>query len=173
MKLLFVYGSTEGQTKKIADKCSLHLEGGNHDVSLKDCRHGMPNLNILSFDGAIIAGSVHQKRHQKSLENFTLAHRKELMKIPTLLLSISLSIAFRNGASEAQKYVEDFYEITGFKTEKFCLVAGALKFDQYDHYMDQIIRHVVLENQQDIREDKEFTDWPALYKTLDAFCDTI
>ncbi|WP_419910870.1 flavodoxin domain-containing protein [Hoeflea sp.] len=169
MRILLIYGTTEGQTRKIADFCAERLKAAGHDVDESDSRRRLPDLDVASFDAAILAGSVHQKSHQESLINFTVAHRAQLKTLPTLLVSVSLSVAFENGADEARRYVDRFVEDTGFEPRSIALVAGALKYDQYDYYMNQIVEHVVLENRAPITEDREFTDWDALGKELDAF----
>ena len=53
------------------------------------------------------------------------------------------------------------------------LVAGALRFEQYSYYMSSIIEHVVLENREMIREDREFTDWNLLAAQLENFVASI
>lgn len=172
MKVLFVYGTTEGQTGKIADFCSARLADAGHTIDLRDSRR-TANLDISSYDAAILAGSVHEKRHQESLENFTFAHRVSLKGIPTLLISVSLSIAFENGESEARDYVRSFVERTEFEPGKVALVAGALKVAQYDYYMSQIVEFVVLKDQEQTVQDREFTDWDHLGETLDEFVSSV
>ncbi|MDA4844284.1 flavodoxin domain-containing protein [Hoeflea poritis] len=169
MRFLLIYGTTEGQTRKIAEYCAERLKQAGHEVDIGDSRRRMLDLVIPSYDAVILAGSVHQQTHQETLLNFTVAHRKQLKELPTLLISVSLSIAFENGAEEARRYVDRFIEDTGFEPRAIALAAGALKYDQYDYYMNQIVEHVVLENRAPITEDREFTDWDALGKELDAF----
>ncbi|MCY6381198.1 flavodoxin domain-containing protein [Hoeflea prorocentri] len=173
MRILLVYGTTEGQTRKIAEFCSTRLTEAGHEVEMRDSRRRMVDLDMPSFDAVILAGSVHQKQHQETLQNFAVAHRKQLKAIPTMLLSVSLSIAFENGEAEAARYVDGFVEDTGLKPDFVELVAGALKFDQYDYFMNQIVEHIVLENREPITEDREFTDWDALGKAVDAFTGSV
>ncbi|MEM6462152.1 MAG: flavodoxin domain-containing protein [Pseudomonadota bacterium] len=169
MRILLVYATTEGQTRKIAEFCAAHLEKNAHEVDLRNSNRRMVDLDISTFDVVILAGSVHQRHHQESLSNFVVAHRKQMKELPTLLVSVSLSIAFEGGEKEAQKYIDDFIDDTAFKPAAVSLVAGALKFEQYDYYMNQIVEHIVLEDRTKITEDHEFTDWDTLAQELDAF----
>lgn len=169
MKILLVYGSTEGQTRKIAEFCAARLGDAGHGVDVRDSRRRMVDLDLSEFDAVILAGSVHQKTHQESLANFVIAHRKALKNMRTLLISVSLAIAFENGDEEARQYVKGFADYVGFEPGDVVLVAGALKFDEYDYYMNQIVEHVVLENRGTIHGDREFTDWDKLGDALDAF----
>ena len=169
MNILLLYGTTEGQTRKIAGFCKEHLTEGGHSVEVRKSEQRSSDLEISEFDAVILAGSVHQKSHQESLENFAFAHCEQLEKLPTLLISVSLSIAFENGKEEAESYVRHFVENTGFKPGKVALVGGALKFEMYGYYMSHIIEHIVLKDREKINEDREFTDWNALKSTLDEF----
>ena len=101
MNILLVYGSTEGQMRKIAEFCADHLSKGGHAVDLRDSRLRMLDLDIAAFETVILAGSVHQKTHQETLTNFVIAHKAQLKTKPSLLISVSLSIAFENGEAEA------------------------------------------------------------------------
>ncbi|MGI9352436.1 MAG: flavodoxin domain-containing protein [Rhizobiaceae bacterium] len=169
MNILLLYGSTEGHTRKIAEYCENYLVNNGHTVEVRKSKQRSSDLDIANFDGVILAGSVHQKRHQETLENFVFAHREQLKKLPTLLISVSLSIAFENGKEEASRYVELLIENTKFKPDCVALVGGALKFEMYGYYMSHIVEHVVLKDREKISEDREFTDWDDLRLKLDAF----
>ena len=169
MDIFIIYGTGEGHTRKIAEFCSAHLKDAGHKVEIRNCDRRMSGLHISQFDAVILAGSVHRQRHQESLENFAVAHREQLEKIPSLFLSVSLSIAFENGELEAGKYVRGFVESTGFEPNSVVLVAGALRFDQYSYYMSHIVEHVVLKGREEIKEDREFTDWKSLAGEIDSF----
>ena len=169
MRVLIVYGTTEGQTRKIAKFCANQLSEAGHQTQLLDSLRPMVDVELTAFDCVVLAGSVHKRRHQDSLTNFVIAHREQLQQRPSLLVSVSLSIAFEGGDREAQEYVDEFVAYTRFKPSAQALVAGALKFDQYDYYMNQIVEFVVLQDRSNITEDQEFTDWETLAGALDAF----
>jgi len=169
MRILIVYGTTEGQTRKIAKFCAAHLSEAGHQTQLLDSLRPMVDVEVNAFDCVVLAGSVHKRQHQDSLTNFVIARREQLEKQPSLLISVSLSIAFEGGDKEAQGYVDKFTAYTRFKPTAQALVAGALKFDQYDYYMNQIVEFVVLQDRSKITEDHEFTDWETLAEELDAF----
>lgn len=169
MQVLFVYGTTEGQTHKIADFCGKRLVDQGHEVDLYDIGNRRLSREISDFEAVVLAGSVHQERHQEDLENFVFARKQELRTLPSLLISVSLSIAFENGKDAAEGYVRSFVRETEFTPTDILLLGGALKFDKYGYYMNQIIEHVVLKDREMITEDREFTDWELLKHTLDAF----
>jgi menaquinone-dependent protoporphyrinogen oxidase len=63
-----------------------------------------------------------------------MASLPELQRRPTLFLSVSLSAAFPDGMLEAQSYVNDFLVNTGWKPTQSLLIAGALRYDEYDYF---------------------------------------
>ena len=47
MRVLIAYGSTEGQTRKIAEKSAEHLRQLQHDVQLVDCCELQTDFDIF------------------------------------------------------------------------------------------------------------------------------
>jgi menaquinone-dependent protoporphyrinogen oxidase len=170
MRILIAYGTSEGQTRKIAKTVAARLLELGHDAPFVDTA-GLEESNVGSYDKIIVAASVHQQRHQESVEVFVIANLAELQKKPTLFLSVSLSAAFPDGISEAQSYADNFLVSTGWKPTQSLLIAGALRYDEYDYFKAQIIQHVVLKCREveGAKGDYEFTDWDTLSRAVEAF----
>ena len=141
-----------------------------HEAHLFDTA-SLEDIHVNSYDKIVVAGSVHQQRHQESVEVFVMASLAELQKRPTLFLSVSLSAAFSEGMLEAQSYVDAFFVSTGWKPTQSLLVAGALRYSEYDYFKEQIIEHVVLKGRrvEGPKGDYEFTDWETLSRAVDSF----
>ena len=171
MKILVVYGTTEGHTRKICERVEEDLKAKGHDTVLQNTSRWQENFQVESYDKLVIAGSVHAKKHQRDLEMFAIANREKMKAKPTLFLSVSLSAAFPGGEEEAQSYIDTFAEYTGWTPTRTLAVAGALRYDEYDYFMEQIVQHVVLEGRDQDQEegDREFTDWDGLMSTVDEF----
>lgn len=171
MKVLIAFGTAEGQTRKIAEAVAARVRELGHDARLFDTASSPKVLHMDSYDKIVVAGSVHQQRHQESLEEFVMARISELQKKPTLFLSVSLSAAFAEGMTEARSYVESFLAGTGWKPTQSALVAGALRHAEYDYFKEQIIEHIVLKGRmaETPVQDCEFTDWAALSRVIDSF----
>ena len=142
-----------------------------HDAHLFDTASSPEDLHANSYDKIIVAGSVHHQQHQEFIEVFVTARLAELKTRPTLFLSVSLSAAFSEGTSEARSYVDAFLGSTGWKPTQSLLVAGALRYAEYDYFKEQIIEHVVLKGRkvEGPKGDYEFTDWEALSRAVDSF----
>lgn len=171
MKILIVFGSTEGQTRKISQHARDHLAAQSHTVDLIDSENPGNHPDWESFDGVIVAGSVHQERHQDSLVNFVLAHRKQLEGRTSALISVSLAAATEDGRTNAQRYVDRFTSATSFAPDQQLLLAGALRYSKYDYFKVEIVKHVVMKaaGEFEATGEHEFTDWNALDAFLDGF----
>ena len=171
MKILIAYGTTEGQTRKVAETISTQIQRPGHEVELFDTANLQKDLKIKSFDKIILAGSVHQKAYQESLRLFIKANLMALDNKPTMFISVSLASAFDDRQVEAEGYAADLSEELGWKPTKILLVAGAIKYDEYDYFKEQIIKHIALRGRSvDIQEgSQEFTDWSDLAKNVEYF----
>jgi menaquinone-dependent protoporphyrinogen oxidase len=171
MRILIAYGTSEGQTRKIAEAVAARVHELGHDGDLFDTVSSPGDMHVDSYDKIIVAGSVHQQRHQEFVELFVTARLAELQKRPTLFLSISLSAAFSEGIPEARSYVDAFLVGTGWTPTQTLLVAGALRYGEYDYFKEQIIEHIVLKSRkvEGPKGDYDFTDWAALFQAVDSF----
>jgi menaquinone-dependent protoporphyrinogen oxidase len=171
MRILVAFGTSEGQTRKIAEAVVAHVHDLGHDAQLFDTAGNPADLHVDSYDKIVVAGSVHQQRHQESVEDFVTAKLADLRERPTLFLSVSLSAAFPEGLTEAQSYVDAFLAGTGWKPAQTLLVAGALQYTGYDYFQEQVIEHIVLKGHkvEGPKGDLEFTDWASLSRVIDSF----
>ena len=170
MKILIVYATTEGQTRKIARFAADHLTGKGHSVELlhaEDAEDAVPG----DYGGVILAGSIHAGHYQAPLVDFAKANAAALDRVPNLFLSVSLSAAGRDAKDwEGLGMVLDaFKERTGWTPARVEQVAGALRYSQYDFLRYWAMRWIASQRGQrhDHDEDVEFTDWEKLAALLD------
>ena len=174
MNVLIVYGTSEGQTRKIAGWTATHIRERRHQVELQDSAALMSDLKLAGFNAFIIAASVHQEHHQETVTNFVFAHHELLNAKPSALISVSLSAALEDQKTEAQKYVDRFVSVTGWQPRMTLLLGGALRFTKYDYFQEQFVKFVVMKRGGDPspERDHEFTDWNALAGFADRFLET-
>lgn len=173
MNILILYGTTEGQTQKIAEWATKHVGGRGHHVELRDSASLASDSGLVTFHAFIIAASVHQERHQDTVTNFVTAHRELLNNKPSAFVSVSLSAALEKEKPDAQRYVDRFVSVTGWHPRMTLLLGGALRFTDYDYYEEQIVKFIVMKHVDAASSgrDHEFTDWDALTRFLDEFLD--
>jgi menaquinone-dependent protoporphyrinogen oxidase len=90
MNVLIVYGTTEGQTRRIAEWTTTHVSQRGHQVELRDSASLACDSDLETFHAFIIAASVHQERHQDTVINFVIAHHELLNTRPSAFISVSV-----------------------------------------------------------------------------------
>ena len=170
MKILVAYGTTEGQTRKIARFTADRLADAGHAVELLDVADA-EGLDLGRFGAAVLAGSIHGGRYQRALTEFARANAQALGARPTLFLSVSLSAA----GADAEDWegirgiAERFAQETGWRPGQVEHVAGAFRFGEYDYFKGWMMRRIAREKGEtvDPKGDTEYTDWDALAGTVD------
>ena len=175
MNILVVYGTTEGQTRKIAERIVERIGEHGPSAELLDSISLPRDLDVGAYDAMIVAGSVHQHRHQASVVHFVSEHLKQLNTKPTAFVSVSLAAELEEDEREAQGYVDRFLAETGWRPTETVLVAGALRYTQYDFFKRQIMKLIVWKGggPTDADRDYEFTDWDAVSEFVDSFLEKI
>lgn len=172
MYLLIAYATTDGQTRKIARYAADRLVRSGQSVELLDIKDA-DGLDLGRFDGAILAGSLHVGGYQKTLSEFACNRHADLANLPTLFLAVSLSAAGTDAEDWAglRKCLAAFETDTGWTPGRVEHVAGAFKFSEYDVFRAWAMKRIADQKGQDIAPgaDKEYTDWNALGRAVDAW----
>ncbi len=171
MNFLIVYGTTEGQTRKICEWTAKYIRDRGHMVELHDSSDPTFHGHLDVFQAFVIAASVHQEQHQKAIKNFATAHSELLNIRPSAFISVSLSAVLEETRSEAQSYVDRLISLTGWRPHMTLLLGGALRFTEYDFFQEQVVKFIVMKRGlgSATESDCEFTDWNALAGFLNDF----
>lgn len=173
MKTLILYGTTEGQTRKIADFVANRLRKQGDYVTLTDAADAPWDLRPNEYDAAILAASLHAGIYQEPLIKFARSHHDRLNQMPSAFLSVSLSAAGRE-AEELKgiaECAERFKQETGWTPTDVHHIAGAFRFTEYDFFKRWVMRMIAWEKGVKIgaSQELELTDWDALAKIADTF----
>ena len=172
MRILVVYATTDGQTRKIARFAADHLTDLGHATELLNAAD-TEGLDLGRFGAAVLAGSLHAGGFQKTLAAFAKDNAAALNAKPTLFLPVSLSAAGNDEEDwkGLRACVDGFLDQTGWQPTRTAHVAGAFRFTEYDFFRAWAMRRIADAKQQvvDPHSDKEYTDWPALAAALTAW----
>jgi menaquinone-dependent protoporphyrinogen oxidase len=171
--ILVLYGTTEGQTRKIAEFIGAALRKRGCLAVVLDSASPEADRISPSYAGAILGGSLHQGKHQAALEHFVRAHAGWLASIPTAFFSVSLAAAGADEEehAEAKRLAEQFIADTGLKPVASRCIAGALKYTQYD-FMKRFVMKMIAKREggsTDTSRDHEYTDWSDVERFVDEF----
>ena len=172
MNVLIAFGTTEGQTRKIARSMAQSIRENGHVVTIYDCseRNAAPDVN--DFDTVILAASVHHRRYQTDLYDFVQSNLEALKAKPVAFVSVSLSVTLASGEAEAREYVDDFIKETGLRFEAVHLAEGAVRYFEYGPSDELTIDLIVFKGQKKMPKrdgNPEYTDWQALNTFADTF----
>jgi len=172
MNILIAYASTEGQTRKIARYTADYLIGQGHSVELAGAADAM-DAELARFDAVLLAGSVHAGKYQKSLVKLAKSKAPALAQTRSAFMSVSLAAAGSDtddwaGLSEC---VNRFAEKSGWVPPTVMHVAGAFRFAEYDFFKSWAMRWIAAQKHEEAGpgQDKEYTDWAGLKRTLDGW----
>ena len=171
--ILVVYGTTEGQSRKIAEFISNVIRAQGIDVETVDSATDAATKVQPVHAAAIVCGSLHQQHYQSSLLHFVRQNRAWLVGIPTAFASVSMTAVLNDAQSRAEleQVAKHFYGETGW-TPRFTLhVAGALRYTQYDFFKRLVMKLIAkyYGGDTDTLHDHEYTDWDALTRFVHDF----
>jgi menaquinone-dependent protoporphyrinogen oxidase len=160
-KILIVFGTTDGQTRKIADALGRAMRSPETDVRVVEA--GRPDVSPTGYDGVVVAASVHAGGYQRSVRRWLRKHAGELRDAPTAFVSVSLGVLQREAAvqEELRAIVDRLCDATKWTPTLVKHVAGALKYTQYNPVQRLIMKRIVSKagGDTDTTRDYEYTDW--------------
>lgn len=171
MKLLILYGTTEGQTRKIAHFLEDEAEQRGWTANMYDLSQETPSLT--GYDAVVMASSIHMGKYQAAVADFAIRNAVELNKIPSAFLSVSLTAAGNDEESwkELHEITDHFLKHCEWNPTQTLQVAGALKYTQYDWLKKQLLRMIAKNSggSTDTKHDHEYTNWEEVRGFVKGF----
>ena len=174
MKLLLVYGTTEGQTRKVAQFVHDLLAREGHQTRVVNAiDSAAESADPLEFDAVIIAASLHAGHYQPALIDFVTRHAAAINSRPNAFLSVSLAAASddEDDVQGLEQCVANFTQQTGWVPQHTQHVAGAFRYTSYDFLKRWAMKYIAYRKggPTDTSRDHELTDWADLAQFVDAF----
>jgi len=180
--ILVLYATHQGQTQRIAEHMADSVRAHGLLADVVNAAHIPEGLSLDVYSAAIVAASVHLGRHEKEIVRFVKDHVKDLERIPTAFLSVSLSEAGAEdatappenrarAAADATRMIDAFLAETGWHPSSIKAVAGALLYTKYNFLLRFVMKRISHQagGTTDTSKDHEYTDWGALDKLVDEF----
>jgi len=171
LRLLVVYGTTDGHTAKVARFLAdeFRAKGGLVDV----CDSDTENPDPRDYVGVVVAASLHGGRYQHGVARWVRSHAAALRGKPTAFLSVCLAVLETDPAveHELEAIQQHFFAQTGWTPPWVKRVAGALLYTQYGWFKRMVMRRLVAKagGSTDLSRDHVYTDWEALRVFVNAF----
>jgi len=173
MRILILFATIEGHTRKIVEHISSMLKEAGHEVRMINATSEQTVPTADEFDASIVAAPVHIGTFPAPMRRLVKANAESLMARPGAFVSVSLAAASSDESeiAEVAKYVEEFSKETAWWPVSMHHAAGALKYTEYDFFRRWMLKRIVGKDggPTDTSQDYEFTDWDALDRFVNNF----
>jgi menaquinone-dependent protoporphyrinogen oxidase len=170
-RVLVVFGTTDGQTAKIAQTLGGRLSAAGHDVSVVD--PAAAPADISAYDAIIVAASVHAGGYQRNVARWVRTHARGLDGKPNAFVSVCLGVLQQDPKvnQDLQGILDGFSHTTGWRPSETKIVAGALKYTRYNLLKRWIMKRIAAKagGDTDTSRDYEYTNWADLQQFADSF----
>jgi menaquinone-dependent protoporphyrinogen oxidase len=162
-RVLILYGTTDGHTKKIAAALTGVLTWEGCRVDTVDAKRASPDVAPQWYDGVIVAASIHVGGYQRPVKRWISRHASQLNRVPSAFISVCLGVL--EPTDRAQREVrairDRFLERSGWQPAVRETVAGALTYTKYGWLKKWVMRRIVAKagGDTDTTRDFEYTDW--------------
>jgi len=160
-RILVLYGTTHGQTRKISEVLAAEMRARGADVDLVDAAAHSPVLT--AYAAVVVAASVHAGGYQRSVGRWVQANAAALRSRPTAFISVCLGVLQHDPAvdRELKAIIDRFVAANGWQPDVTKVVAGGLPYTRYNWFTRWAMKRIVRKAGGDIdtSRDYEYTDW--------------
>ncbi len=162
-RVLIVFASSYGQTRRIAGRIAELLAKHDIEVDIVDARERKPFVRSARWDAVVVGASIIARGHQPTVRDFIMRNLDDLNAMPSAFFSVSASAGSvhaknREAAATLRK---DFLEEMGWHPSLDVSFAGAINFTEYNWLLRQYMKYAAKLNggSTDTSRDHEYTDW--------------
>jgi len=164
-RILIIYGTSEGQTAKIADAMASTLRKGGASVDVFNAVESWLPAPA-EYSVVFVAASIHSGGYQRAVGRWVRAHAKALNGKRTAFVSVCLAVLTKapKVQQELDAIVRQFLDANGWQPAETKFVAGALAYSKYGWLKRWIMRRIAAKahGDTDASRDYEYTDWEDL-----------
>jgi menaquinone-dependent protoporphyrinogen oxidase len=167
-RIYIPYATSEGQTARIAEYIADVVRDHGHKADAVELSEAE---SPLEYDGVIIGSSIHMGKHDKRAGKYVHEHLHALEGMASAFFSVSL--AAHGEHEEAEGYVEEFEQETGWRPDRVGIFSGALLYTQYGFLKRRLMRKIASEKPgslgTDISRDYVYTEWDGVRRFAEDF----
>ncbi len=173
-RILIIYGTSYGQTAKIAARLDELISRRGHEVTLVDAKGRGSGGSLDGCDGVIVGSSVIAPRgHQPAIRRFVQHNRSALNSTVSAFYSVTASAGsmFAESRDAAHQLLENFLVRTDWHPRLTASMAGAVNYTRYNPFLRWFMKRASRVNggSTDTSRDHEYTDWAQVERFADDF----
>lgn len=162
-RVLIFFGTSYGQTEKIANRIAATLQRGGMAVELCNAGTCRPSVPVEQYSGVVVGTSVVVRGQQPAIRQFVRENVTTLNRLPSAFFQVSASAgsASERGRQAAQRMVDEFIKANGWTPVLSASVAGAINYTRYNFLLRWYMKRASAKNggSTDTSRDHEYTDW--------------
>jgi menaquinone-dependent protoporphyrinogen oxidase len=162
-RILVIYGTSYGQTGKIARRIAETLKFRGLETELCDAGNGAPRLAPDRYSAIVIGSSIIAGGHQTSIKQFVADNIAILNRQPSAFFQVSASAGSGSveGRNAAQRILDEFVAKNHWTPTLCSSLAGAINYTQYNPFLRWYMKRAAAQHggSTDTSRDHELTDW--------------
>lgn len=165
-RVLVLYATREGQTRKIAVRIAKHLQDLGTRVQLADAADTtqVSTLDLAKFDLLVFGASMHAGGLEEELVTYVNGHRQQIEAMPRSLFLVLLSAATKDAELRARWLADAAAKLNRqlrVRFEDIETIAGALTYSKYSLPLKWLMKRIARQAGEatDTSKDYEYTDW--------------
>jgi menaquinone-dependent protoporphyrinogen oxidase len=160
-RILIIYSTTDGHTRKICRHLRQVIEQQDHQVTLMSI-DDKPNVDLESFDKIVIGASIRYGKHSKQVYEYIKRNEQILDSRPNAFFSVNV-VARKpeKNQPETNPYLKKFLKQISWQPKEVAVFAGKIDYQMYNFRDRQIIRLIMwmTKGPTDPETVVEFTNW--------------
>lgn len=176
-RILIVYGTSYGQTARIANRLHRLLFERGFDVTLLDGGALPADFCPVDYDGVLVGASMIMRGYQKPIATFVRRHAAVLNARPSAFFAVSGAAGSKNPLerAEAHRLVDAFCRKAGWHPVLAVSLAGAIAYTRYNILLRWAMQRISRKEggSTDTSRDHEYTDWHQVEQLAAEFAERV
>ncbi|HET7468709.1 MAG TPA: flavodoxin domain-containing protein [Gemmatimonadales bacterium] len=163
--ILVIYGSTYGQTERIARRIGELLHQAGYLVDTHRGDRLPEHLTLETYSGVVVAASVLAGYHQRYIRTFVRHNAARLNRLASAFVSVCGSAG--SDPAKASAYIEGLLEESGWRPMITRSFTGGVAYTKYSWPVRWVLKRINRSKglPTDTSRDWDFTEW----REVDAF----
>ncbi len=163
-KILIVYSTTDGHTRRICERLKQVAEGNGQSVVVTFV-DDEPNVDLEPYDKVVIGASIRYGKHSPQIHEFIDRNQVALESKPNAFFSVNV-VARKpdKNQPETNPYLKKFLQRIDWNPMALAVFAGKIDYPKYTFWDRQAIRFIMwmTKGPTDPQAVVEFTDWNSV-----------
>jgi menaquinone-dependent protoporphyrinogen oxidase len=157
--ILIVYGSTYGQTERIARRIGELLRQAGYGVDIHRGDQLPENLTLEMYSGVVVAASVLAGYHQRYIRTFVRRNAARLNRLACAFISVCGSSG--SNPPQAGAYISGLLEESGWWPAITRSFTGGVAYTKYSWLVRWVLKRINRSKglPTDTSRDWDFTEW--------------